>query len=164
MARVRVTEWNWNVIDTHRLPSCNSLIPLLIGKDEYLITIAEMAFCRTESSSAIFFWFCWFQSFSNFADFNLFGNVFEPKTASSLVSFLNKMTAGHPAAKAAFVENKKAVTRNYAVDPRLDYRTVSGVNGPLVILDQVKVWILIDLIALYWNDGKMSFIEFEIIF
>lgn len=48
------------------------------------------------------------------------------------------MTAGH-GAKQAFVENQKAVTRNYAVDPRLDYRTVSGVNGPLVILDQVKV-------------------------
>ncbi|KAI8834497.1 P-loop containing nucleoside triphosphate hydrolase protein [Chytridium lagenaria] len=31
-----------------------------------------------------------------------------------------------------------AVTRNYAVNPRLDYRTVSGVNGPLVILDDVK--------------------------
>ena len=49
------------------------------------------------------------------------------------------MTAGHSPAKAAFTENKKAVTRNYSVDPRLDYRTVSGVNGPLVILDQVKV-------------------------
>ena len=42
--------------------------------------------------------------------------------------------------KAAFVEHQKAVTRNYSVDPRLDYRTVSGVNGPLVILDQVKVY------------------------
>jgi len=32
-----------------------------------------------------------------------------------------------------------AVARDYIVDPRLDYRTVSGVNGPLVILDNVKV-------------------------
>lgn len=46
-----------------------------------------------------------------------------------------------------------AVTRDYIVEPRmsnfnnqdsveisfLDYRTVSGVNGPLVILDNVKV-------------------------
>lgn len=32
-----------------------------------------------------------------------------------------------------------AVTRDYIVDPRLEYRTVSGVNGPLVILDNVKV-------------------------
>lgn len=43
--------------------------------------------------------------------------------------------------------HKAAVTRNYAIEPRIgfydllipDYRTVSGVNGPLVILDQVKV-------------------------
>lgn len=32
-----------------------------------------------------------------------------------------------------------AVTRDYIIDPRLEYRTVSGVNGPLVILDNVKV-------------------------
>lgn len=53
-------------------------------------------------------------------------------------------------------EQVAAVTRNYFVEPRLgknisrketnelissqtDYRTVSGVNGPLVILDKVKV-------------------------
>jgi V-type H+-transporting ATPase subunit B len=38
----------------------------------------------------------------------------------------------------AFAENVKAVTRDYVVKPRLDYRTVVGVNGPLVILDNVK--------------------------
>lgn len=32
-----------------------------------------------------------------------------------------------------------AATRDYIIDPRLEYRTVSGVNGPLVILDNVKV-------------------------
>lgn len=32
-----------------------------------------------------------------------------------------------------------AVTRDYIMDPRIEYRTVSGVNGPLVILDNVKV-------------------------
>lgn len=35
--------------------------------------------------------------------------------------------------------NAAAVTRDYVVDPRLDYRTVIGVKGPLVILDKVKV-------------------------
>lgn len=33
-----------------------------------------------------------------------------------------------------------AVTRDYIVEPRLEYRTVCGVNGPLVILDNVKVY------------------------
>lgn len=32
-----------------------------------------------------------------------------------------------------------AVLRNYHLNPRLDYGTISGVNGPLVILDNVKV-------------------------
>ncbi|KYO26269.1 hypothetical protein Y1Q_0000203 [Alligator mississippiensis] len=31
-----------------------------------------------------------------------------------------------------------AVTRNYTTSPRLTYQTVSGVNGPLVVLDNVK--------------------------
>lgn len=35
--------------------------------------------------------------------------------------------------------NSAAVVRDYVLDPRLEYRTVSGVNGPLVILDNVKV-------------------------
>ena len=32
-----------------------------------------------------------------------------------------------------------AVLRNYHLNPRLDYGTITGVNGPLVILDNVKV-------------------------
>jgi len=35
-------------------------------------------------------------------------------------------------------EELKAVTRNFKLKPLLDYRTVIGVNGPLVILDNVK--------------------------
>ena len=34
--------------------------------------------------------------------------------------------------------NAAAVVRDYQVKPRLDYRTIAGVNGPLVILDNVK--------------------------
>ena len=50
--------------------------------------------------------------------------------------------------------NAAAVTRNYSVKPRLQYQTVSAVSGihelihdhradivgPLIILDNVKVW------------------------
>jgi V-type H+-transporting ATPase subunit B len=36
-------------------------------------------------------------------------------------------------------EHALAVTRDYISQPRITYRTVSGVNGPLVILDDVKV-------------------------
>lgn len=41
---------------------------------------------------------------------------------------------------AAQAVHAAAVTRDYIIDPRLEYRTVSGVNGPLVILDNVKVY------------------------
>jgi len=33
---------------------------------------------------------------------------------------------------------KKAITRDYNLAPRIDYRTVIKVDGPLVILDNVK--------------------------
>ena len=36
-----------------------------------------------------------------------------------------------------FELNQKAAVQNYNVEPRLDYRTVSGINGPLVVLDNV---------------------------
>ncbi|KXN88248.1 V-type proton ATPase subunit B [Leucoagaricus sp. SymC.cos] len=34
--------------------------------------------------------------------------------------------------------NAAAVTKEYRVQPHLDYRTVSAINGPLVVLDNVK--------------------------
>lgn len=34
--------------------------------------------------------------------------------------------------------NAAAVVRDYAVEPRLEYRTIAGVQGPLVILENVK--------------------------
>ncbi|KAG6922535.1 ATPase H+ transporting V1 subunit B1, partial [Chelydra serpentina] len=42
------------------------------------------------------------------------------------------------AALAGAQEQARAVTRNYVTNPRLTYRTVCGVNGPLVVLDNVK--------------------------
>eukprot|EP01094_Clydonella_sp_ATCC50884_P018529 TRINITY_DN343_c0_g1_i1.p2 TRINITY_DN343_c0_g1~~TRINITY_DN343_c0_g1_i1.p2 ORF type:complete len:491 (+),score=167.61 TRINITY_DN343_c0_g1_i1:62-1534(+) len=41
------------------------------------------------------------------------------------------------------------------VQPRLDYRTVSGVNGPLVILDQVKLPRYAEIVTLTLGDGTM---------
>ena len=35
--------------------------------------------------------------------------------------------------------NAAAALRDYRLNPRLDYGTITGVNGPLVILDNVKV-------------------------
>ncbi|KAJ1923550.1 Vacuolar ATP synthase subunit B [Tieghemiomyces parasiticus] len=53
----------------------------------------------------------------------------------------------------AFNINTSAVTRNYEVDPRIDYRTVSGVNGPLVILDNVKFPKFSEIVQLNLPDG-----------
>lgn len=38
----------------------------------------------------------------------------------------------------AFKANAAAVVRDYSVEPKTRYSTISGVNGPLVILDNVK--------------------------
>ena len=34
--------------------------------------------------------------------------------------------------------NAMAAVRNYSVEPRIEYRTIAGVKGPLVILENVK--------------------------
>ncbi|XP_068710229.1 V-type proton ATPase subunit B [Montipora foliosa] len=51
-------------------------------------------------------------------------------------------------------EHAAAVTRNYISQPRLTYKTVSGVNGPLVILDDVKFPKFAEIVTLTLQDGS----------
>ncbi|CAO1623488.1 unnamed protein product [Jaminaea pallidilutea] len=50
--------------------------------------------------------------------------------------------------------NAKAAVKNYSVEPRLDYRTVSSINGPLVILDNVKFPSYNEIVSLTLPDGS----------
>ncbi|KAI6129811.1 P-loop containing nucleoside triphosphate hydrolase protein [Pisolithus croceorrhizus] len=50
--------------------------------------------------------------------------------------------------------NAAAVTREYRVQPHLDYRTVSGINGPLVVLDNVKFPSYNEIVQLTLPDGS----------
>ncbi|KCV71465.1 V-type proton ATPase subunit B [Fonticula alba] len=49
--------------------------------------------------------------------------------------------------------NASAATRNYSIQPRLDYQTVVGVNNPLVILDNVKFPKFSEIVTLTLPDG-----------
>ncbi|KAK4700411.1 V-type H+-transporting ATPase subunit B, partial [Phenoliferia sp. Uapishka_3] len=51
--------------------------------------------------------------------------------------------------------NAAAAVRRYDVNPRLDYRTVSAVNGPLVILDNVKFPSYNEIVQLTLADGTV---------
>jgi len=51
--------------------------------------------------------------------------------------------------------NASAALRNYHVFPRLDYRTVTGVNGPLVILDNIKLPRFAEIVSLTLPDGSV---------
>ena len=55
--------------------------------------------------------------------------------------------------KEALAAHYAAACRDYAIEPRLDYRTVSGVNGPLVILDNVKFPRFSEIVTLTLPDG-----------
>ncbi|XP_075843043.1 V-type proton ATPase subunit B, brain isoform [Microtus pennsylvanicus] len=50
-------------------------------------------------------------------------------------------------------EQALAVSRNYLSQPRLTYKTVSGVNGPLVILEHVKFPRYAEIVHLTLPDG-----------
>ena len=54
----------------------------------------------------------------------------------------------------ATVAHAAAVTRNFAVQPRIEYRTVTGVNGPLVILDNVTFPKYAEIVKLTLPDGS----------
>lgn len=49
----------------------------------------------------------------------------------------------------------KAVTRDYSVRPRFDYRTVKGVEGPLVILENVKFPKYSEIVRINLGDGSV---------
>lgn len=50
--------------------------------------------------------------------------------------------------------HSQAVTRDYIAQPRLTYKTVSGVNGPLVILDNVKFPKYAEIVHITLADGS----------
>uniref|UniRef100_A0A1D1YVS4 Vacuolar proton pump subunit B n=1 Tax=Anthurium amnicola TaxID=1678845 RepID=A0A1D1YVS4_9ARAE len=54
----------------------------------------------------------------------------------------------------AFQINAAAATRNYSITPRIDYRTVASVNGPLVVLDNVKFPKYAEIVNLTLPDGS----------
>ena len=51
------------------------------------------------------------------------------------------------------VDQAMAITRDYIAQPRITYKTVSGVNGPLVILDDVKFPKFAEIVNLRLADG-----------
>lgn len=51
-------------------------------------------------------------------------------------------------------EHAMAVTRDFAMQPRISYKTVVGVNGPLVILDNVKFPKYAEIVELRLGDGS----------
>jgi V-type H+-transporting ATPase subunit B len=51
--------------------------------------------------------------------------------------------------------NVEAVTKNYNITPRLDYRTVVKVDGPLVILDNVKFPRYAEIVNVVLGDGSV---------
>jgi len=54
-----------------------------------------------------------------------------------------------------FNTNVHAVTRDYNVVPRIDYRTVVKVDGPLVILDNVKFPKFAEIVNVCLSDGSV---------
>jgi len=55
----------------------------------------------------------------------------------------------------SFSINSEAVNRDYILKPRVDYRTVAAVNGPLVILDKVKNPTYAEIVNITLGDGSV---------
>eukprot|EP01041_Mallomonas_annulata_P009773 gene9773-20322_t len=48
-----------------------------------------------------------------------------------------------------------AVVRDYYVDPRIEYKTIAGVNGPLVILENVKAPRFAEIVNITLGNGEV---------
>ena len=55
--------------------------------------------------------------------------------------------------EAAFI-NASAATRDYYVDPKIEYRTITGVQGPLVILENIKNPKFSEIVEVSLGDGE----------
>jgi len=66
-----------------------------------------------------------------------------------------KLVTGSGLSKENIRDHILSVIRDYVVQPRLDYRTVKGVNGPLVILDHVKLPTFAEIVNLTLPDGTL---------
>ena len=64
------------------------------------------------------------------------------------------MSAPTISVRQGIYEHVQAVNRDYIAQPRITYRTVSGVNGPLVILDRVKFPKFAEIVNLELPDGS----------
>jgi len=54
----------------------------------------------------------------------------------------------------AFMMNAAAVTKDFNVEPNLEYRTISGVQGPLVILENIKNPKFAEIVKVTLADGE----------
>ena len=52
------------------------------------------------------------------------------------------------------LEELAAISKDYYVQPRLQYSTLSGVNGPLVILENVKLPMFAEIVELTLANGE----------
>jgi V-type H+-transporting ATPase subunit B len=50
--------------------------------------------------------------------------------------------------------NAAAAVRDYNVEPRLEYRTIAGVQGPLVILENIKAPRFAEIVNITLGDGE----------
>ncbi|KAF4684259.1 hypothetical protein FOZ63_023391 [Perkinsus olseni] len=64
------------------------------------------------------------------------------------------MSSAATDARCAAAVNAAAVTRDYTINPRVEYQTITGVEGPLVILDNVKFPQYNEIVNLTLADGS----------
>ena len=57
-------------------------------------------------------------------------------------------------AQAAFLSNASAAVKDYYVDPQVEYRTITGVQGPLVILENIKSPKFAEIVDVSLGDGE----------
>uniref|UniRef100_A0AC34GPR9 ATPase F1/V1/A1 complex alpha/beta subunit N-terminal domain-containing protein n=1 Tax=Panagrolaimus sp. ES5 TaxID=591445 RepID=A0AC34GPR9_9BILA len=69
-----------------------------------------------------------------------------PRTTETMASAAIDVNQG-------ITNHRTATIRNYTTQPRLTYKTVTGVNGPLVILGDVKYPQYAEIVQLTLQDG-----------
>ena len=54
----------------------------------------------------------------------------------------------------AFFDNASAAVRDYSVNPAIEYRTIAGVQGPLVIMENIRNAMFAEIVDVTLGDGE----------
>ena len=121
--------------------------------------------CSDQATHPPFLWMLAFALIVHFIQSNNICPICQQQWNGMILPSLPDTMTPTISVRQGLVDQALAITRDYNAQPRVTYKTVSGVNGPLVILDDVKFPKFAEIVNLKLPDGthRWTIVYMEVI-